>query len=80
MNNIILKIREKERKIFEIQNKCEMVFYYLDQIKRCIINDPLNPPFDIDPDVIISWFNRLSSEEKKFFGLTEMEFIFSIIV
>ena len=77
MNEIILKIREKECKIFYIQNKCEMAFYYLDEIKRCIINDPYYPPSNIDPNDIISWFNDLTLEEKKILGLNEMEFIFS---
>ena len=77
MNNIILNIREKENKIFNIQNKCEKALYFLDEIKRCIINDPINPSLNINPNDIISWFNKLSLEEKKFLGLNEMEFIFS---
>ena len=53
-----------------------MAFYYLDEIKRCIINDPNNPTSNIDPNDIISWFNRLSLEEQIILGLTDMEFIF----
>ena len=79
MNNIILKIREKENKVLNIRNKCDMALYYFDEIKRCIINDPLNKPLDIKPNYIISWFNRLSLEEKNFLGLNEMDFIFSSV-
>ena len=76
MNNIILKIIEKENKVLNIRNKCDMALYYFDEIKRCIINDPLNKPSDINPNKIISWFNSLSLEEKKILGLNEMDFIF----
>ena len=79
MNEIIKIIREKENKIFNVQNKCDEAFFYLDQIKRCIIDDPLNPPSDIKPDVIISWFDSLSLQEKNFLGLNEMYIIFSYV-
>ena len=78
MNNIILKIREKENKVLNIRNKCDTALYYLDEIKRYIINDLLNKP-DTKPNDIITWFNSLSLEEKDFLGLNEMDFIFILL-
>ena len=75
MNNIISKIREKENKVLNIRNKCDMILYYFDEIKKSIINDPLNKPSDNTSNEMLTWFNGLSLEEKVFLGLNEMDFM-----
>ena len=74
MNNTILKIRKKENKVLNIRNKCDMILYYFDEIKKSIINDPLNKP-ETEPNEMLTWFSSLSLEEKVFLGLNEMDFI-----
>ena len=44
MNNTIKKIREKESKLFNIENKIDKALFYLDELKRCVIKDPYNKP------------------------------------
>ena len=79
MNSTILKIRQIENKVLNIRNKCDTILYYFDEIKKSIINDPLNKPSDIISNEMISWFNSLSLEEKLFLGLNEMDSIFSSV-
>ena len=76
MNNTIKKIREKESKLFNIENKIDKALFYLDELKRCVINDPYNKPSNKEQrDDMIEWIDSLSLEEKEFLGSTDMKSI-----